>query len=213
VGGGWMKTLFFSFVILGCSAELGVKKNLISSGPDGQKLEDPKPQYSSFKEGLKQSDSTSFNPIFEVQEVKSEESINTYKSVLDSLLGGLSSTEITSIAKLIPRDNGPDLTAFEIELNNKIKNIEANFCENDLVPTFDTEILPIMTKYCIACHQGTFATINGISYTLYKNFGKTPIATTVINAFNGTRMPPAGLPKPSTCVKGLISRWVAGGSP
>jgi hypothetical protein len=210
-----MKRLYFSLILIGCSSEWSVKKGLISSGPDGKKLEDPKPQYTSFKEGLKTAESTSSssNPILTFQEVKSEEAVSTYKSVLDGLLGGLTPTEITSIAKLIPRDSGPDLTAFENELNSKIKTIEANFCENDLVPKFDTEILPIMTKYCIACHQGTFATINGISYSLYRNFGKTPIASTVINAFNGTRMPPAGLPKPSICVKSLISRWVVGGSP
>ena len=202
--------IFIWLGVVSCSKELGVKNSIYKSGPQGTKLSDPKPEILDFKEGIKQANSSGVSSPIQVEQ-KSESAVNSYKSVLDSLNVGLDPNEILAIAAQIPRDEAPDLTAFEIALNEKIKSIEASFCDAQSNPEFETEILPIMTKYCIACHKGIFATVNGVGYSLYQNFGKTPIAATVVNSFNGTRMPPNYFPKPSTCIKSIVSRWVANG--
>ncbi len=196
--------------IVGCSKELGVKNSIYKSVPEGAKLSDPKPEILDFREGLNQAKSSGAASPIKLEQ-KGEAAVNSYKSVLDSLNVGLDPKEILAIAAQIPRDVAPDLTTFELALNEKIKAIEAAFCDSQTNPSFETEILPIMTKYCIACHQGTFAAVNGVGYSLYQNFGRTPIAGTIVNSFNGTRMPPNLLPKPSTCVKSIVSRWVASG--
>jgi hypothetical protein len=213
-----MKIAFHLFILSGlsglsaCSKELGVKGSVTASAPDGTKLSDPQPEILDFREGLKQGGGeTKASPI--TVEQKSEASVRSYKSALDSLIVGLDPSEIQAIAAQIPRDSGPDLTAFELELNEKIKKIEMGFCDVNSNPKFETEILPIMTKYCIACHKGTFATIQGVGYALYQNFGKTSLAKTVVNSFNGTRMPPNYFPKPSTCIKAIVTKWAVDGGP
>jgi len=202
--------LLFFLGFFGCSKDLGVKNSVYKSGPEGSKLSDPQPEILDFKEGFRRANQSGITSPIQVQQ-KSESAINSYKSALDFLNIGLDPSQIREIASQIPRDTAPDLTAFEQEINNKIAAIEASFCDVSSDPSFDTEILPIMTKYCIACHSGTFAAVNGVGYSLYQNFGNTSIATIVLNSFNGTRMPPSYFPKPSSCIKSIINRWVANG--